>query len=139
MNRLSNHDIDRYRNRSRNVSEFYGSVGDDGNGVFDMPSPIDGGNLHVLASDGGGWDHVSVSRVNRCPNWPEMEYVKRLFFRPDDEAKERFCCQCGASLGIVKRRHYDSRDTCGSIQCNRDSRDEREDAHRELDDRMGWS
>jgi hypothetical protein len=40
--------------------------------------------MRVIASDGAGWDHVSVSRVNRCPNWPEMEYVKRLFFAPHE-------------------------------------------------------
>ena len=36
--------------------------------------------MRVLATVGDGWDHVSVSRKTRCPNWPEMESVKRLFF-----------------------------------------------------------
>lgn len=31
-----------------------------------------------------GWDHVSVSMANRCPNWPEMCFVKALFFRDDE-------------------------------------------------------
>lgn len=34
----------------------------------------------VVWSDGGGWDHVSVSWPNRCPTWEEMAAVKRLFF-----------------------------------------------------------
>ena len=60
----------------------------------------------------------------------------------DLRAKERFCCQCGASLGIIESRYYERSDTCGSVQCERDSRDnayaERERAHQELDDNMGW-
>jgi hypothetical protein len=56
--------------------------------------------------------------------------------------KERFCAQCGESLGFIENRHYESGDTCGKLQCQRDARDaasaEREDAHRELDERMGW-
>lgn len=40
--------------------------------------------LRVLASNGDGWDHVSVSLGTRCPTWEEMDYVKRLFFKPDE-------------------------------------------------------
>lgn len=29
-----------------------------------------------------GWEHVSVSTANRCPNWPEMCFVKDLFWDP---------------------------------------------------------
>lgn len=57
-------------------------------------------------------------------------------------AKERFCWNCGASLGVIEDRHYDRRDTCGSRECEREARDEeraeREDAHRQLDEDMGW-
>jgi len=59
--------------------------GDDTNGAFMIPSPTDEQSLAIIASSGFGWDHVSVSRSNRCPNWPEMERVRRRFFR-DDEA-----------------------------------------------------
>ena len=56
--------------------------------------------LKVIASDGmeTGWQHVSVSlqdQPNKCPSWPEMALVKRLFWDshecvvqfhpPDDE------------------------------------------------------
>jgi len=34
----------------------------------------------IVASFGGGWDHVSVSMKNRCPTWVEMCFVKNLFF-----------------------------------------------------------
>ena len=40
--------------------------------------------LTVIASDGLGWDHVSVSLRHRCPTWEEMSFVKDLFFRDDE-------------------------------------------------------
>lgn len=40
--------------------------------------------LRIIASWGGGWDHVSVSLVNRCPKWDEMCFVKDFFFHPDE-------------------------------------------------------
>ena len=66
--------------------EFYGINGDGTCGCFRLPSPIDGQGLTIVASSDGGWDHVSVSRSNRCPNWPEMEFIKRRFFRDDETA-----------------------------------------------------
>lgn len=47
------------------------------------------GNLRVIASDGLGWDHVSVSCPNRCPTWAEMCKVKQLWFS-DDETVVQF-------------------------------------------------
>jgi hypothetical protein len=44
--------------------------------------------MRVIASADEGWDHVSVSRANRCPNWQEMEHVKRLFFKDDETAMQ---------------------------------------------------
>ena len=80
--------LDRYRDTSARVVAMYGNTGDHTCGVFNVPSPIDGVRLHVVASAGGGWDHVSVSRPNRCPNWPELECVKRLFFKADETAMQ---------------------------------------------------
>lgn len=40
--------------------------------------------LVIIASWGLGWDHVSVSRSDRCPTWDEMCIVKRAFFRSDE-------------------------------------------------------
>lgn len=88
MRDLNEAAIDRFRDRSRQIVEYYGSAGDGGNGVFVVPSPIDSAPMRVIASDGAGWDHVSVSRTNRCPNWPELEHVKRLFFRDDETAMQ---------------------------------------------------
>jgi len=67
---------------------LYGETGDQGNGIFLLKSPIDGGLLSVIASSGEGWEHVSVSRTNRCPNWPEMEFIKRTFFKDDECAMQ---------------------------------------------------
>lgn len=54
-------------------------VGDDG-GAFQF------GDLRIIASFGNGWDHVSVSRVDRCPTWEEMEFVREKFFFPAEVA-----------------------------------------------------
>jgi hypothetical protein len=72
--------FDAYRRRDRRVLERYGFLGDETCGVFDLPCPRSGMTLVCIASAGDGWDHVSVSLPNRCPNWPEMEHVKRVFF-----------------------------------------------------------
>ena len=56
---------------------------DGNNGAFRLPQK-GGPALLVVASDGGGWDHVSVSTAARCPTWEEMCLVKRLFFRDDE-------------------------------------------------------
>lgn len=57
-------------------------------------------------------------------------------------AKERFCANCGASLGMIENRHYDRRDTCGATACEREARYEQEaeraDAHEQLDRDNGW-
>lgn len=82
------HLLDDYRDCSRAVLDFYGSTGDHETGVFVIPSPIDKAPLRVIATVGDGWDHVSVSRSNRCPNWPEMDFIKRLFFRNREVAMQ---------------------------------------------------
>jgi hypothetical protein len=38
----------------------------------------------VIASDGMGWDHVSVSIQDRCPTWEEMNHVKGIFWSDSD-------------------------------------------------------
>jgi hypothetical protein len=57
--------------------------------------------------------------------------------------KERFCWWCGESMGDIDSRYYDRRDVCGKLECAREARDadqeDREEAHRELDERNGWS
>jgi len=41
-------------------------------------------DVFVIASEGLGWEHVSVSRRDRCPTWEEMCQVKDIFWGPED-------------------------------------------------------
>lgn len=52
------------------------------NGCFIIP--FESFELVVIASDGEGWEHVSVSMRNRTPNWREMCFVKDLFWGAED-------------------------------------------------------
>jgi hypothetical protein len=72
------------------VTKYYGNIGDGTEGAFIIPSPIDGTQLVVIASTGGGWDHVSVSRERRIPNQREMDHIFRLFFAADETAVQFF-------------------------------------------------
>jgi hypothetical protein len=79
-------ELDRFRRRDRHVMENWGWVGDSTAGMFMIPSPIDQKPIAVVASAGEGWDHISVSRPTRCPNWPEMSFIARLFFNDNEVA-----------------------------------------------------
>lgn len=67
-----------------------GSTSDFGNnGAFYLPSPEPGWRLFIIASDGLGWEHVSVHAIDRrdrsrTPNWREMCAVKRAFWDDED-------------------------------------------------------
>lgn len=39
---------------------------------------------NVVASDGEGWEHVSVSRPDQAPTWAVMCAIKALFWSEDD-------------------------------------------------------
>lgn len=66
---------------------LYGSEGDDRNGAFILKGPCRRA-LFVMASDGFGWDHISVSLVDKGleepPNWQEMCWIKEQFFDPEE-------------------------------------------------------
>ena len=55
---------------------------DGGNGWITLR----GKTFFTIYSNGGGWDHVSVSLRDRCPSWEEMCEIKDVFFNPDE------CC-----------------------------------------------
>jgi hypothetical protein len=57
--------------------------GDDKNGFFIIELKH-GQSVRVIASDGAGWEHVSVSRKDRTPTWDEMCQVKDMFWGPED-------------------------------------------------------
>lgn len=83
--------------------ELYGVLGDSGGGVFAFKSPKDGRVLRVIASDQNGWDHVSVSKPSKTPTWEEMEWIKRMFFKPDE-----VCMQ----LHVQESEHISYHDHC---------------------------
>lgn len=80
--------LEPFRLRGKSVLDLWGWEGDHTCGAFNIPSPIDKQPLRVMVSSDRGWDHVSVSRPNRCPNWPEMEHIARLFFCDDETAMQ---------------------------------------------------
>lgn len=88
MRNLYDFEVNQHRDKSAAIIAHYRNTGDDTCGVFNVPSPIDGSLLRVVASAGEGWDHVSVSRLNRCPNWVEMSAIHRLFFNDDEPAMQ---------------------------------------------------
>jgi len=71
----------RIRNGPIGTDESHGC-----NGAFMMP--INGTAMaHIIASDGGGWQHVSISITSdrgRCPTWDEMAFIARMFWDDDD-------------------------------------------------------
>lgn len=56
-------------------------------GIFQIAA-ADNRWLRVIATRTGGWDHVSVSREDRCPDWHELEYIKRMFFWQHETAMQ---------------------------------------------------
>ena len=83
------HTLDKYR-QSGDEIRLYGIAGDSGNGIFKVY--VNGRSFRVIASNGGGWEHVSVSPLNAkrktCPTWEEMCAVKAMFFGPEERVVE---------------------------------------------------
>ena len=54
-------------------------------GWFEIPIKPNGPKLRVMvAPTDEAWQHVSVSRGDRCPSWEEMCMVKNLFFDEEE-------------------------------------------------------
>lgn len=70
-------------------------------GAFKIP--FEGRDLHVIASFGMDWDHVSVSLPSRCPNWREMSYVKDLFWDENEVVMQ---------LHVAKKDHINVHPYC---------------------------
>ena len=70
------------------------STAEDGNnGCFRIPPTSKTREMWTIASDGLGWEHVSVHATSKSksaprkkatPNWEEMCYIKGLFWGPED-------------------------------------------------------
>jgi hypothetical protein len=74
--------------RVRTHRELASTAADGNNGAFWFDSCAPGWRLFVIASDGDGWEHVSVHADRRgqarTPTWAEMTLVKDLFWDADD-------------------------------------------------------
>lgn len=77
--------LEQYRRRDKEM-QLYKAQGDDYNGIFKVF--VKGKSFVVIASNGGGWDHVSVSpgtnRKNGTPTWDEMCAIKDMFFEKEE-------------------------------------------------------
>jgi len=75
---------ERYRNSS---GEFGTKPHSGNNGMFFVPCKKVKGKrvvLTVIASDGIGFEHVSVSRPDVTPTWEEMCFIKDMFWEDED-------------------------------------------------------
>jgi hypothetical protein len=52
------------------------------NGMFIIP--FDRSVFRCVVSDGGGWEHVSVSLPHRTPTWGEMCFFKGIFWDAEE-------------------------------------------------------
>lgn len=72
--------------RQKNAGDWSSDESDGNNGAFAIPAsaakkrPL----IRIIASDGEGWEHVSVSTATRCPTWAEMCFVKEMFWDEED-------------------------------------------------------
>ena len=91
-------------NRLRVVDGLFGSDNSAGNnGAFQFQNMV-GTKFKIIASDGGGWEHVSVScSNNRCPTWSEMCAIKKIFWDDDD---------CVIQFHPAKEDYVNNHETC---------------------------
>lgn len=74
-------ELNHFRRTTPDVIKLWGFIGDHTAGVFDFPIRTHATRyLKIIVTSGEGWDHVSVSLLDRCPTWEEMDKVKRAFF-----------------------------------------------------------
>lgn len=70
--------------------QVYGANGDEHNGAFKVY--VGGRGFDVVASNGGGWEHVSVTpsslKRKTCPTWEEMCEIKKMFFEDEETVVE---------------------------------------------------
>lgn len=92
MRRAPNPLVEPYR--AKHAGRLSSDASDGNNGVFLIPYAARV-VLQIIASDGMGWDHLSVVPVDlhrrslyRTPTWEEMAHVKHLFFADNEWAVE---------------------------------------------------
>lgn len=73
LNYLNDKRVDLFKN---------GYLGDEHNGAFRIN--YQGSYYLVIASNGEGWEHVSVSNPQRIPTWEVMCKIKEMFFEDEE-------------------------------------------------------
>lgn len=76
-----------------------GEEGDACNG-FLMIKPK---GLAVQFSDGGGWEHVSVSKRSKTPSYEDMDWIKRQFWQDRDTVMQ---------LHVPRKEHINLSSNC---------------------------
>lgn len=78
---MSFHVPDKHRIRSGPYGSSAETHGNNGAFLIAAPRQV---ALRCIASDGMGWEHVSVSLPERCPTWAEMHFIKTQFWDAED-------------------------------------------------------
>ncbi len=82
------HTLDKYRVKDHMLTVLYGYSS--GCGAFKVF--VAQRSFFVIATNGDGGDHVSVSPGSRnrraCPTWEEMSAIKDMFFEPEETVME---------------------------------------------------
>src|SRR5574343_243620 len=78
---MSMHVPNRYRVRTGYMGS---SEAEGNNGAFFIPRKPGLPQFKVIASDGEGWEHVSVSLPDRVPTWSEMCELNDIFWDAED-------------------------------------------------------
>lgn len=60
-------------------------------------------NATVLTSDGGGWEHLSVTLERGLPTWDMLQQLKDLFWEPED---------CVIQFHPPKSQHVNNHSRC---------------------------
>lgn len=82
MKPLDSEEFAPYRIATEYAKEQIGKYYDRNNAVMQIPCGVF--MLRVIASIGDGWDHVSVSLASRTPTWAELEFVRKMLFKPHE-------------------------------------------------------
>lgn len=78
---VDNHAIEEYRIK---LGPMKSDTTLGNNGAFRIHCPHTNKTLLVIASDGEGWEHVSVSTKSRTPSWIEMCFIKDVFWSENE-------------------------------------------------------
>jgi hypothetical protein len=102
----------RVPNQYRVRTGLYGSDESYGNnGMFIVP--FESYEFRIIASDGEGWEHVSLSLKNRTPNWKEMCFFKNMFWGEEETViqfhppKSEYVNNCETCLHLWKPRNHE--------------------------------